>query len=210
MTLYVTVCHCMSLYVTAFSVPIANNLSDIINTRIILFISATLISSGLFLSSFATQVSTYFYTYGILCGNCYYLFMIFVYVYELHELFFKMCVINNTGLGSSLAIYPTQLLLNKYFERHRVLANGVMFSGSSLGTIVMPVIINYLIDEYSLRGMFLILSGISMHLAVAAALFRPLSYYDSTTSKKVSYTINLTCFDLSTRKFNSNYCFFAI
>lgn len=52
-----------------------------------------------------------------------------------------------------------------------------MLSGASLGGVVFPPLMTYLLEEYSLRGALLILGGISLNLFVAGALLQPVGHH---------------------------------
>lgn len=63
-------------------------------------------------------------------------------------------------------------ITSQYFSRHRAKANGILFAGAALGSVILPPLLEYLIEEYGLRGAFLIISGIAMNTVVASALLR--------------------------------------
>ncbi|OWF47176.1 Monocarboxylate transporter 12 [Mizuhopecten yessoensis] len=52
---------------------------------------------------------------------------------------------------------------------------GVAAAGGGVGAFAFPPIINYLNDKYSWKGMFMILSGISLNMCVFALLYRPVT-----------------------------------
>ena len=49
----------------------------------------------------------------------------------------------------------------------------ICFSGTSAGALLLPFLTDYLITTYSLRGAFLILSALELHICMSACLFRP-------------------------------------
>ena len=49
------------------------------------------------------------------------------------------------GGGSSLCYTPSLAILGHYFKRHMGLVNGFVTAGSSVFTIIMPILLNYLI-----------------------------------------------------------------
>ncbi|XP_035683177.1 monocarboxylate transporter 13-like [Branchiostoma floridae] len=79
-----------------------------------------------------------------------------------------------TGFGSSLAFIPSMSMVGKYFDKKRAIANGIAFSGVSVGNIVFPLIFTYLIEEYGWRGSFLIAAGVMLNITAFAALLRPI------------------------------------
>lgn len=78
-------------------------------------------------------------------------------------------------------------LFNKYFRRKRSIANGVAFAGSSLGCLVLPLMLRWSIDAYTIRGAMFLMGGVWMHACVVAAVMCPLPAQDRTTmSREVS------------------------
>ncbi|KAF8071740.1 MFS general substrate transporter [Lyophyllum atratum] len=51
------------------------------------------------------------------------------------------------GLGIGLTFVPTISILVHHFERHRALASGIALSGSSIGAVIFPIMINHLIPK---------------------------------------------------------------
>ena len=49
---------------------------------------------------------------------------------------------------------------------------GIASGGSGIGTMLLPILGTYLIDEYGWRGTFLILSGIGLQGIYAGLLFK--------------------------------------
>ena len=50
-------------------------------------------------------------------------------------------------------------------------------AGSGVGSIIMPPLMIYAIDNYGLEGTLLIMGGISLNICVSAMLFRPAKFY---------------------------------
>lgn len=65
------------------------------------------------------------------------------------------------------------VIINQYFKKHKATASGIAYAGASVGSIALPPLTEYLLDEYNLRGCFLILGGIILQGLVAASLYRP-------------------------------------
>ncbi|XP_071085715.1 monocarboxylate transporter 12-like [Haliotis cracherodii] len=81
------------------------------------------------------------------------------------------------GLGNA-AIYGNGLiLLGQYFKKRRSLANGLALSGSSIGQFVLPPVIQFFLETYSLGGTVLLISALYFHVTLFGSLFRPISYY---------------------------------
>lgn len=68
---------------------------------------------------------------------------------------------------------PTVYIVTSYFVRLRGLANGICISGSAFGSIILPPILRYLLEEYGYRGAILIMGGITLNTWVAALFYEP-------------------------------------
>src|SRR5271170_7524388 len=62
-----------------------------------------------------------------------------------------------------------------YFEKRRAFATGLAVCGAGIGTFIFSPLTNYLLEEYSWRGTFLIYAGVLLNCCVCGALFRPLT-----------------------------------
>lgn len=65
------------------------------------------------------------------------------------------------------------VFLNEYFVKHRATALGIAFSGGAVSSFVVPIAMEWLLENYNLRGSFLLLGGLVMNTLVASALLRP-------------------------------------
>lgn len=61
-------------------------------------------------------------------------------------------------------------MLGKCFSVYIGAANGIAVAGMSLGQAILPTALVLLIERYTIRGALLIVGGLSLHFAVAAAL----------------------------------------
>ena len=68
---------------------------------------------------------------------------------------------------------PLVSALSTYFKTKRDFANGIAFSGTSLGTLILPPFMRWSIDEYTIRGALLLVAGVWLQLVWAVALVRP-------------------------------------
>ena len=66
------------------------------------------------------------------------------------------------------------VVLNSYFDKKRGLANSLSNSGGSLGGLLLPLIIQALLETYALRGAQIVVSGMLLNIVVSGALLRPL------------------------------------
>ncbi|XP_061471961.1 monocarboxylate transporter 4 isoform X2 [Rhineura floridana] len=79
-----------------------------------------------------------------------------------------------TGLGLALNFQPSLIMLNRYFNKRRPLANGLAAAGSPVFLCALSPLGQVLQHEYGWRGGFLILGGLLLNCCVCGALMRPL------------------------------------
>lgn len=78
------------------------------------------------------------------------------------------------GLGLALNFQPSLIMLNRYFNKRRPMANGLAAAGSPVFLCALSPLGQVLQDHYGWRGGFLILGGLLLNCCVCAALMRPL------------------------------------
>ncbi|KAI0012626.1 major facilitator superfamily domain-containing protein [Xylariaceae sp. FL0662B] len=64
---------------------------------------------------------------------------------EYYQIFLSQSIVS--GIGTSFLFYPTVAAAGTWFKRHRALAFGIMVSGSSLGGVVLPIMVQHLIED---------------------------------------------------------------
>ncbi|XP_033759687.1 monocarboxylate transporter 13-like [Pecten maximus] len=126
--------------------PISGMLVNRFGMRKVALLGGIVASSGLMASSFAKSLPIMTMCYGVV-----------------------------TGVGCGLTFIPGSVAVARYFTKRRNIAMGVASAGGGIGSFAFPPIINYLNDEYAWRGMFMILSGISLNMCVFALLYRPVT-----------------------------------
>ena len=84
--------------------------------------------AGLLTSAFSQSVENLFFTLGLLYG-----------------------------VSICLVFTPIIVNISFYFDKKRALATGIAICGSGAGTFVFAPVINWLLENYALRGTFLIL-----------------------------------------------------
>jgi MCP family monocarboxylic acid transporter-like MFS transporter 3 len=77
-------------------------------------------------------------------------------------------------LGLALNFQPSLIMLNRYFNKRRPMANGLAAAGSPVFLCALSPLGQLLQDHYGWRGGFLILGGLLLNCCVCAALMRPL------------------------------------
>ncbi|XP_050454063.1 monocarboxylate transporter 5-like [Cataglyphis hispanica] len=128
--------------------PLSSILSTKYSYRTVTLIGGTFAASGMMLSYFANSVTYLYVSYGLM-----------------------------VGIGAGLSFPPTVYIVTQYFERLRGLANGLCISGSAIGTIVLPPLLQYLLDCFGYRGAVLIMGGITLNTLVCGLLYHPVEQH---------------------------------
>ncbi|KAF1817075.1 putative MFS monocarboxylate transporter [Eremomyces bilateralis CBS 781.70] len=75
------------------------------------------------------------------------------------------------GIGGSIAYSPTILFLNEWFIRRKGLAFGIMWAGTGLAGVVLPFLMQWLLDSYGFR------TTLRIWALAVCILTAPLLYY---------------------------------
>jgi len=88
-----------------------------------------------------------------------------------------LCIIVGvlSAVGLALVYISSLFIVTIYFDRQRGLATGLAVTGSGVGALVFPPLIEWLNETYAWRGCMLITGGICLHIVAAGMLYRPLS-----------------------------------
>ncbi|RXG67276.1 hypothetical protein Avbf_09087 [Armadillidium vulgare] len=76
------------------------------------------------------------------------------------------------GVGDSLIESVQVVTLTHYFEEKLSIANGLRVSGNPIGSIMYPIILLLLGNEFGFRALRLILGSIFLHILICALLIR--------------------------------------
>ncbi|XP_063312262.1 monocarboxylate transporter 4 [Pelobates fuscus] len=113
--------------------------------RPVMMVGGLFASLGMVSASFCTSILTIYLTAGVI-----------------------------TGLGLALNFQPSLIMLNRYFDKRRPLANGLAAAGSPVFLCALSPLGQILQDMFGWRGGFLILGGLLLNCCVCGALMRPL------------------------------------
>ena len=83
-------------------------------------------------------------------------------------------------------VYSSFLVLNIYFSERLSIVTGVCYTGSGLGQLIMPHLLNYLLTVFDRRGAMLIMGACMLQILLGSAVHRPETYYKK--QEKVSIT----------------------
>lgn len=89
------------------------------------------------------------------------------------------------GTGAGLSFPPTVYIVTSYFVRFRGLANGICISGSAFGSIILPPILRFLLENYGYRGAILIMGGITLNTWVAGLFYEPVENHMKRVQKEL-------------------------
>lgn len=98
------------------------------------------------------------------------------------------------GMGSGIVRMCNVISVNNYFCKYRTVALGIMLSGISTGAFIFPPLIELCIDEYGLRGTFLILTGVLLQGFIGVLLYRNLPHKNQPKPVLQEKTPNITDF----------------
>ncbi|XP_054715348.1 monocarboxylate transporter 9-like [Uloborus diversus] len=76
------------------------------------------------------------------------------------------------GIGFGLGNVLHMLAIGPYFDKHKASALGFGFAGESFGAFIFPVVIELLLSEYDVKGMFLIIGGLMLNVFPMALLLK--------------------------------------
>ncbi|KAL6476408.1 hypothetical protein MHYP_G00149070 [Metynnis hypsauchen] len=125
--------------------PVCSVLVNRFGCRPVMMVGGLFAASGMILASFATSIIHIYLSIGVL-----------------------------TGLGLALNFQPSLIMLNRYFNEKRPLANGLAAAGSPVALCCLSPLGQVLQYRYGWRGGFLILGGILLNCCACGALMRPL------------------------------------
>ena len=134
----------MGLGMNFFFGPFTSALCDRFGCRVVAIVGGLISVTAMFATSFVNSLVSIYLTYSILWG-----------------------------MGSSMCFVPTFLIVGRYFERRRSLANGIITAGSAVGALVMGPTINMLLERVGWRNTMRILGGVACATALAALTYRP-------------------------------------
>ncbi|XP_066560726.1 monocarboxylate transporter 4 [Amia ocellicauda] len=125
--------------------PICSVLVNRFGCRPVMMVGGLFASLGMVMASFSTNIFHLYFSTGVI-----------------------------TGLGLSLNFQPSLIMLNRYFDKKRPLANGLAAAGSPVFLCCLSPLGQILQQKYGWRGGFLILGGMLLNCCVCGALMRPL------------------------------------
>ncbi|XP_064649546.1 monocarboxylate transporter 13-like [Lineus longissimus] len=125
--------------------PLASLLSSRFTCRKVTMVGGLIFFSGVVLSSFPPNLFYLFFTWGVL-----------------------------VGVGGAMVYTPSFIIVGKYFDKRRAIANGISTAGGGIGQFTFPPLYTALLGHYGYMGSLLVLGAITLNLVNCGALYRPL------------------------------------
>uniref|UniRef100_A0A4W3H3T1 Solute carrier family 16 member 8 n=1 Tax=Callorhinchus milii TaxID=7868 RepID=A0A4W3H3T1_CALMI len=126
--------------------PLCSIMVNRFGCRPVMLFGGLLASTGMILASFCTSITQIYLSAGMVTG----------------------------GLGLALNFQPSLIMLGRYFEKRRPLANGLAAAGSPVFLSTLSLLGQVLLDKYGWRGGFLITGGLLLNCCTCGAVMRPL------------------------------------
>ncbi|XP_075539534.1 uncharacterized protein LOC142574301 [Dermacentor variabilis] len=76
------------------------------------------------------------------------------------------------GAGNGVVFSSSIVAVTSYFDKRRGIALGLNMAGPSMTSLVVPMLLQWLLKEYGLRGTFLLLGGCMANIPVLGILLR--------------------------------------
>lgn len=172
-----------------FPGPLCSVLVNRFGCRPVMMVGGLFASLGMVLASFSTSIVHIYLTTGVITGEttCW-LRVGLARVAPLSKaaglnkrLDPSLC--SAAGLGLALNFQPSLIMLNRYFNEKRPLANGLSAAGSPVALCCLSPLGQVLQYQYGWRGGFLILGGLLLNCCVCGALMKPLVAPKTTKDK---------------------------
>ena len=90
-----------------------------------------------------------------------------------------------TGSGAGLILTTSFIIVSQYFNKKKGIAMSFSMLGDGLGTMLIPIVITYLVQEYAYFGAMVIMAGIELNLCAAGGLYRKPNIRTKDTSGNV-------------------------
>ncbi|XP_067876006.1 monocarboxylate transporter 3 [Heterodontus francisci] len=135
--------------------PLCSIVVNRFGCRSVMLVGGLLASSGMILASFSANITQLYLTAGVV-----------------------------TGLGLAMNFQPSLIMLGRYFDKRRPLANGLAAAGSPVFLSALSPFGQVLLDYYGWRGGFLIMGGLLLNCCTCGAVMRPLDSLKGSSKDK--------------------------
>uniref|UniRef100_UPI00398F6E82 monocarboxylate transporter 10 n=1 Tax=Pristiophorus japonicus TaxID=55135 RepID=UPI00398F6E82 len=152
----------VSMGMIFFCSPIVSIFTDLYGCRKTATVGAAIAFIGLIASSFVKSLGPMYFTYGIVFG-----------------------------CGSSFAYQPSLVILGHYFKQRLGLVNGIVTAGSSVFTIVLPLLLKQLLPKIGLSHMLRVLSAFMFVLFLVGFTYKPLIPVNNSSKSSSKQKLNI-------------------
>jgi len=97
-----------------------------------------------------------------------------------------------SGIGFGMMYIPSVIAVANHFTRLRSMAIGICLCGAGVGTFVLAPFESYLIDEFSIKITFFILSSLCVMCALLAITMRPVKFVEANQSSEEQVLLEST------------------
>ncbi|XP_059149261.1 uncharacterized protein LOC131936342 isoform X2 [Physella acuta] len=151
--------------------PLSGVVASLLSARYAVFLGVVLISLGMLGLSMSHSLASMMFYYAIV-----------------------------TGVGYGLAYSPVIVIVSYYFDKQRMLANGILFCAPGTALLSLPYLIRYVIDSHGWRFCTALNGAIMLHVIVFAATFFP-----TELEQKSMLDLSPLCFWRNTRLVEKKY-----
>ncbi|KAI4693293.1 uncharacterized protein J4E88_001664 [Alternaria novae-zelandiae] len=93
------------------------------------------------------------------------------------------------GVGGAIVYCPCIILLDEWFVRRKGLAFGIMWAGTALGGVVIPLLLQFLLSRYGFRNTLRIWAGLLFAVLLPVTIFiKPRLPVSATTRCGITFT----------------------
>lgn len=137
--------------------PISTSLAERYGCRQVVIAGGIISAISMASSSFAKTIAPLYVTYGLLWG-----------------------------IGTSFGLFPSLVMLTKYFRKRLALVNGIALTGAAVGGLALGPLIQYFATNYGAPNMFRFLGALNVLVIFSGLLYRPLheEKHESKASKE--------------------------
>ncbi|XP_055933760.1 monocarboxylate transporter 12-like isoform X1 [Argiope bruennichi] len=89
------------------------------------------------------------------------------------------------GFGVSMASTLGLIMVTQWFMKHKATGTGLAFSGSCFGSLILPFLIEKMLENFGLFGCFILTGGLILNVLPAALLMKEPSWMQKSTKKTV-------------------------
>lgn len=125
--------------------PVSTFLAERYGCRIVVIAGGIISAVSMGSSSFAKSIAPLYVTYGVLWG-----------------------------IGTSFGLFPSLVMLTKYFRRRLALVNGMALTGAAVGGLALGPLMQFFATRFGTPNMFRFLGALNVLVIFSGLLYRPL------------------------------------